>query len=362
MSPEAWEAYAHTHPGWPPWLWFYHEYTEVHFAAGVLQGLIAKAPGILKLPDYIAACWGPVEAGDASELANHGCYHSRVWLVYKAMDGEYYLVRSNAALTEWDPAVRLFFVPSGAYNPSICFDEAGQYVIAAEFQPAGGAIELWLYSFPYQGVALRKIVDGANLGKPVVGLDPSLDLLYFYTVTLNELESEIHYRAKSEAYATIHTLPLEAKGIKSVNAVFTFYRPNLTPPGKADYYLDSCCIYATRELYPRYITTWHLISNPYLITPAPIETGNPYAAILELSWVDIGAISRAYTETESAEAGIQLITWAEIIVINDTRGESASPDATVQSLTWAEIILVEDSREESADPSATIQSLLWVEA
>ena len=69
--------------------------------------------------------------------------------------------------------------------------------VAAEFNPAGAEIELWIYSYPYTGDAIRSIVVGEYARTPFLFLDPDLDLLYFYGNS-----TELKYRAKSENYAT----------------------------------------------------------------------------------------------------------------------------------------------------------------
>jgi len=150
--------------------------------------------------------WGPEEEGQPLHEEDYGGgaeYTDRLWGVYKATDGEIYLVKANEDLTAWERHEQLTFAPTGSQYPTIAFREDGRYEIAVEFTPAGQEEEeVWIMEYPYEtgGTDIRRV----SLGRrPYIFAGFNGDVLLFYTDLAGEV---IHYRSIDDDYNTEYTI------------------------------------------------------------------------------------------------------------------------------------------------------------
>lgn len=335
---------------WAGWMqtykWEYDNGKIKRITRQTVARLIETLPNSPKPVGEFSFCFGPATQGDTTELQTKRRYTERIYAVYQAVDGDYYMAKGNADFTDWDSYERLVFVPSGAYNPSIAFDEQGYMAVAAEFKPAGAEIELWLYSYPYTGDAIRSIVVGEYARTPFLFLDPDLDLLYFYGNS-----TELKYRAKSENYATDHLLPLSSEEHVQLETVRWFTQ--------ADGYRRIISAYTLgNETKLRYIHTHGMRTEVYA------ENESSEAGLVELLWelTVLEPLLAELDESESAQAGLVAVTWEEVVSydISTSHSESESAQAGLTAISWVEIFKVSDSFEESESAQAGLVSILWV--
>lgn len=332
--------------GWFPtarWAWGSNRVTQ--FSRNDVETLLRLLPNA---PDPIGEfnfCFGPATDGDTAELQSQGRYTERLYAVYQATDGKYYKAKGNTTFDGWDSYEELVFVPSGAYHPSIAFDESGYLAVAAEFKPAGGQIELWLYSYPYGGNAVRVIVSGEYARTPFLFLDLELDLLFFYGNS-----TSLKYRAKSESYATEHLLPLTSSEHVQVQAIRWFTQ--------ADGFRHIIVVYTLgTDPTLRYFHTCGFHTER---VEEEMRTG---ASCVGLLWelVDTGTIEKSSAEAESAQVGICVINWELIATVNHSSAESEATAVSLQAISWQEITIASQSFAESETAAVGVTSILWMQ-
>ncbi len=159
---------------WKKWkYWSYIENTKEQFEQEELVALITKEH-MLSIPDQFGM------AVDSK---------GKMWVVYRANDGDIWLASPNEELDDWVYHRRLIYVPSGSTNPTIVFDKQDRHIIGCEFLPAGAEQkEIWLYEPPYSGDGVRRIVDGQS---PVLARDQRGVIHLFYQIPD---QNEIRYR------------------------------------------------------------------------------------------------------------------------------------------------------------------------
>jgi hypothetical protein len=335
---------------WAGWMqtykWEYESGKVKQITRQTVARLIETLPNSPKPVGEFSFCFGPAVQGDTTELQAKRRYTERIYAVYQAADGDYYMAKGNSTFTGWDSYERLVFVPSGAYNPSIAFDEQGYMAVAAEFNPAGAEIELWLYSYPYEGDAIRSIVVGEYARTPFLFLDPDLDLLYFYGNS-----TELKYRAKSEGYATDHLLPLTSEEHVQLETVRWFTQEDGFRRIISAYTLGN-------ETKLRYIHTHGMRAELYT------EIESAQAGLVGIAWelAVLEPLLAELVESESAQAGLVAITWEEVVTYNlsTSHSESEAAQAGLTAISWVEIFKVSDSFEESESAQAGLVSILWV--
>ena len=335
---------------WAGWMqtykWEYESGKVKQITRQTVARLIETLPNSPKPVGEFSFCFGPAVQGDTTELQAKRRYTERIYAVYQAADGDYYMAKGNSTFTGWDSYERLVFVPSGAYNPSIAFDEQGYMAVAAEFNPAGAEIELWLYSYPYEGDAIRSIVVGEYARTPFLFLDPDLDLLYFYGNS-----TELKYRAKSEGYATDHLLPLTSEEHVQLETVRWFTQEDGFRRIISAYTLGN-------ETKLRYIHTHGMRAELYT------EIESAQAGLVGIAWelAVLEPLLAELVESESAQAGLVTIAWEEVVTYNlsTSHSESEAAQAGLTAISWVEIFKVSDSFEESESAQAGLVSILWV--
>lgn len=335
---------------WAGWMqtykWEYDNGKIKRITRQTVARLIETLPNSPKPVGEFSFCFGPATQGDTTELQTKRRYTERIYAVYQAVDGDYYMAKGNADFTGWDSYERLVFVPSGAYNPSVAFDEQGYMAVAAEFNPAGAEIELWLYSYPYEGDAIRSIVVGEYARTPFLFLDPDMDLLFFYGNS-----TELKYRAKSENYATDHLLPLSSEEHVQLETVRWFTQEDGFRRIISAYTLGN-------ETKLRYIHTHGMRTEDYAESMGA-ETG-----LVGISWelAVLEPLLAELAESESAQAGLVTIAWEEVVSydISTSHSESEAAQAGLTAISWVEIFKVSDSFEESESAQAGLVSILWV--
>ena len=337
---------------WAGWMqtykWEYESGKVKQITRQTVARLIETLPNSPKPVGEFSFCFGPAVQGDTTELQAKRRYTERIYAVYQAADGDYYMAKGNSTFTGWDSYERLVFVPSGAYNPSIAFDEQGYMAVAAEFNPAGAEIELWLYSYPYEGDAIRSIVVGEYARTPFLFLDPDLDLLYFYGNS-----TELKYRAKSEGYATDHLLPLTSEEHVQLETVRWFTQEDGFHRIISAYTLGN-------ETKLRYIHTHGMRTESYA------ESEAAQAGLIAISWEEAinYNISTSHSESESAQAGLVGITWEEFVTlyISTSHAESEAAQVGLTAISWEEFITyyARTEHEESEAAQVGLVSILWV--
>src|SRR5690606_32687903 len=96
---------------------------------------------------------------------------------------------------------RLTFAPSGSQKARIVFDKNGHYVIVAEIIPANGKPEIWIFEYPYEGNAIRKLFDGNN---PGIFKDFDKNIHVFYQP--NDNRHQINYRSSTNGYSVDYVI------------------------------------------------------------------------------------------------------------------------------------------------------------
>jgi hypothetical protein len=332
---------------WKGWLpthkWINREGDVVQFSRRSIIDLISLLPNAQSPVEDFNFCFGPAVEGDTTELETIGRYTERLYVVYMSDDGSYYLAKSNANFDGWDYYNRLVFVPTGAYNPSISFDESGHFVVAAEFKPADGEVELWIYQYPYVGEAIRAIVRGDIYRTPFLFLDPEKDLLYFYGDNNN-----IRYRAKSQNYNTQHSLPISTPGYINIKTIRWFTSDDKYYGIIVAYKLDN-------ETFLRYIVTIGIRSEVFS------EYIDANTSLLGIAWESMLEIEEFFEEYISASTSLLNIMWQEILEIELTFGESSSTSTDLRNITWVEITLLNQDFDESVSAQTSLLSILWVQ-
>lgn len=182
---------------------------------GILEALTYNTSlEMLTFPEGIRICWGPEYLGATGP-------HNRVWWSYSDPEtGDIWVARSDSKFVEWEHRERLLFVPSGSTNPTLSFDENGNYILSVEFLPAGAEQkEIWLYEFPYSGDGIRRITLG---DMPLLMRDWHGEHFLFYKTT----NGDIAYRRSSDSYETEVAFPYGDEGEVPLGARVPTYPVN----------------------------------------------------------------------------------------------------------------------------------------
>lgn len=343
-----------------PTYWLYSEKTTEQFVTGVLENLFAK-DNVLTFPDEFGWCFGPEVIGDTTEI-NQDRYHpysERLWVVWKNNSGEMWLAKSNSDFTEFEWKQQLLFVPSGANNPTITFDENGNYVLAVDLIPPGlEESEIWLMEYPYRDAAVRKIGYGK---RPKLFMDHTKDVLLFYhdDETLQE-NTQIRYKSKSEGYVVEHTLPIPIGGIKTVYTVrYYWYGPEQKP----DYNMAALVVYKVqRERAARYILTSPIVTYPIESCLDVTENVGAFCGVLGISWYEPPSshIDVQLDENVGAYIGVMGIIWQQNLYLETNLEEIIGANVSVRDIVWREIIQISEELDETIGASITVRSILWV--
>lgn len=330
--------------GWlPTYKWDYVDGEIKQFSKQNVVELLQLLPNAPNPIGEFSFCFGPMNDGDNSELLAKGRYTERLYAVYQATDGDYYLAKGNADFTGWDSYERLVFVPSGAYHPNICFDEGGHFTVAAEFQPAGGEIELWIYEYPYTGEGIREIVSGIYCRTPVMFLDLDLDLLFFYGNSTN-----IRYRVKSENYAIEHTLPVVSSKHIGIEAIKWFNSGGIFNYIIVTYNFEG-------ESFIRYIITQGF-GKVFLS-----EFSGGSFGCSGITWESVVNFDQFPEEFADSILGLTEITWERVLVFTQSPAEFGASTVNLRTITWVQITFVNTSKAESGNAQTGLVSILWIQ-
>ena len=335
-----------------------------HFLTQFSQGnhSVTKAfSGYLGLTDDYDFCWGPAEEGEALPPVQAE-YTERLWGVYAKTAGEIYLLKSNADLSGWEREELLTYVPSGSQKPSIVFNTEGRYEVAVEFIPAGSEIEeVWLFSYPYEGAAIRKISDGTE---PVLFMDHNQEVVIFYTTNDH---FQIKYRLMSENFATERGVDIiyQPERTLHLKEAFKFYKPFNPALDVARKYFGYVLLFYSRDddIYPlKYALTDVQKTYPVIQEqkPTPEKTGLN-VALSGINWLNI--VAGQLTPLENTDLSIALsgLSWQEILTIMLTPQETTDLDVTLSGINWMEISFINRLYSENTLISIGLDAILWVE-
>jgi len=364
-NPVTWKDSPHNPMGdYEPTYWLYSEKTTEQFVTGVLENLFAK-DNVLTFPDEFGWCFGPAVIGDTTEI-NQDRYHpysERLWVVWKNNAGEMWMAKSNSDFTEFEWKQQLLFVPSGANNPTITFDENGNYVLAVDLIPPGlEESEIWLMEYPYRDAAVRRVAYGK---RPKLFMDHTKDVLLFYhnddTIAG---DTQIKYIAKSENYASEHILPVHIGGIKTVYSVrYYWYGPEQKP----DYNMAALVAYKVqRERITRYLITTPLVTYPIeasLGDDGLNDKVGAYCGVQGIIWDEAfdPYINISAHENVGAYCGVVGISWVLNTLVEVQLDENVEPIVAIRDIEWREIIFTTKQLDETVGASVGVRSILWVE-
>jgi hypothetical protein len=352
-------------PGFRPSYWIYHEYLTEHFATGTLKNLVAK-DDMLTFPDDYDCCWGPAVLGDTREVdAEHGIprYTERIWCIWKAAVGKYYLAKSNASFDDWETIEEFVYIPSGSEAININFDSTGYYVVAFQLYPAGASErQLWIYQYPYSGDAIKKVVEGDQYEKPFVFLDHEKTLHYFYLDNSDPGNTVVKYRVDSDDFGTVYELPISVTGVKD-HFVIRFYTTEKY--GKFDFLLYVLVAFKMSGMV-YYLLTDILMENPVIVIP-DITGGtceDEYGWQTELqgiAWAMVSSPNQAVDDVGRFGTPLQTIVWQEMRFEKQYPADTGCLYTCLQNIRWGEMIFEKRSQAETNGVSAGLRSILWLE-
>jgi len=334
--------------------WTYSISTTDEWLEGKVKALLREISRV-ELAEEMKVTVGPAVIGTVGDI-------SRLWATYRDEDGDIYVARSDEDWGRWEYTERITESPIGSTNPSIAFDQDGNWVVAVEYLPAGATQkEIWLIDYPYDENNVNKTADGQY---PVLGNDIDGVVYLFYQSTDT---TEILYRKSDEDYDTAHTLPYSSqvdmypKGYRLVHEPITQFHDKYI---YVIFFDDGTLRYYRSEDDDRYTVGIDLlVVNPNGI-PAELtdvvfggETARtnlrgeaeflymPYAERIDY---EING-HKSWTEIPGADKGTRI----GLIVQSEPHNETIKPSADV-GITWQPIIYATEEPSETIMPSGSI--------
>lgn len=328
----------------PEHYWKYLINTFEQFSAG--EHSVTKAfqdkEAYLGLTDDYDFCWGPEVEGRPLKYDELD-YTERLWGVYTKTAGEIYLLKANEDMTGWEREERLTFAPSGSRKARIVFDKNGHYVIVVEIIPANGKPEIWIMEYPYEGSAIRKLLDGNN---PGIFKDFYRNIYIFYQ--LNDNRHQINYRSSTNGYSVDYVIePTKSERIVDPREIVKVINEQGIGYILAFYWRDD-------DIRPIKYT----IAGPYYF---PLEEFSVGGSLQGISWQYVGPIRIGIDENFNVGGSLQDISWQYVGPIKIGIKEDFNVSGGLQDIEWVEINIYEEDIKESFSVGGSLQQILWLE-
>lgn len=331
---------------WQPMEWTYTIDTLEQFEAGVVQGLLARVPGLLRFPDELHWTIGPNDYGDKSGK-------SRVWVIYRDDHDRVWILRSTEDFTDIEHLELATWSPQGSRWPSIEFDDDGQIIQAVAFRPAGqDHDEIWMVR---EGQSAKKITDGEH---PILYRDPHDDILLFY-----HRDGAIWYRALSQNWNTEHSLSTVGDGVPTLKAVRTWSRYQIID---GVHYLtyQPVAIYSVGD--ERFVHRYVMAEEIREIIKWPMSSETEDASVLYVEFGTIVWERGIIDDVEIVDAvGLSVafdeIVWEEVWYETVETADAVALSVGFGEIEWMEIVFVSESTEDAVGLSVEFGTILWIE-